>query len=281
MKQRVEGKLEGAKEQHCSGIPDMRFINREVKIAEVASSLDLKLDGSTRIHCWHPDRHKNGDRSASVGIRTSNNTVKCFGCDSKPMGPVDLVMDVLTVSPADAALWIAARFPVPLIPARKRLRDSSLRRESAGYAHGLALMIHSGLWGSLSEAARSIAPVLLELAERGLPLNQEFEIQISYAGISRYSGIRSPNSIREALIALSDIGFLKLPETPIRRSPERETAKYLVTPYSNQLWEAAQSFARQMQVEIAAEIELRARLRKERIRLLKPIGKESRRSAGT
>ena len=24
-----------------------------------------------------------------------NNSVKCFGCDSKPMGPVDFVMDIL------------------------------------------------------------------------------------------------------------------------------------------------------------------------------------------
>jgi hypothetical protein len=69
-----------------NGIPDMRFINRQIKIAEVARALDLRLDGNSKIHCWHPERHKNGDRTASVGIRSTNNTVKCFGCDSKPMG---------------------------------------------------------------------------------------------------------------------------------------------------------------------------------------------------
>ena len=85
----------------------MRYINREVRIREVAHALDFKFDGRSKIHCWHPDRHKHGDRTASVGIRTSNNTVKCFGCVSKPMGPIDLVMDVLDTAAADAALWIA------------------------------------------------------------------------------------------------------------------------------------------------------------------------------
>ena len=85
----------------------MRYINREVRIREVAHALDFKFDGRSKIHCWHPDRHKHGDRTASVGIRASNNTVKCFGCVSKPMGPIDLVMDVLDTAAADAALWIA------------------------------------------------------------------------------------------------------------------------------------------------------------------------------
>src|SRR5215475_6445176 len=104
-----------------SGIPDMRYINRQIPIVDVARALELRLDGTNKIHCWHPERHKNGDRTASVGIRTINNTVKCFGCDSRPMGPVDLVMDALQLAAAPAALWIADRFKVPTIPAGKRL----------------------------------------------------------------------------------------------------------------------------------------------------------------
>ena len=114
------------------GIPDMRFINRKLPITDVARGLDLRLDGARKIHCWHPERHQNGDRTASVGIRTTNNTVKCFGCDSKPMGPIDLVMDVHAInSPADAAIWIAERFSVPSIPARKHL-DGSVRGMRVG-----------------------------------------------------------------------------------------------------------------------------------------------------
>src|ERR1035441_3158016 len=93
-------------------IPDMRFINRKVPIVQIARKLDLRLEGASMIHCWHPERHQHGHRTASVGIRISNNSVKCFGCDSKPMGPIDLVIDVLGITAADAALWIAERFKV-------------------------------------------------------------------------------------------------------------------------------------------------------------------------
>lgn len=175
---------------------------------------------------------------------------------------------------ADAALWIAARFDVPRIPARRRLDDPNRRRYTSGYEHGLGFLIRSGLWSTLSDATHAIVPALLELADRGGPLNDEFTIQISYMGIARHSGIKSPNSIRSALVALSDIGFLKLPDTPPRRSPERATATYVITPHSNQVWESAQALAGQRQTEIAAEVELRRRLRKERVQFLKDRGKQ-------
>ena len=108
------------------GIPDMKYINRELPIADVARALDLRFDGLGKVHCWHPERHQNGDRTASVGIRVSNNTVKCFVCDSRPMGPIDLVMDVRGVGPAEAALWIAERFTVPSIPTRLPSRRTGL-----------------------------------------------------------------------------------------------------------------------------------------------------------
>jgi hypothetical protein len=259
------------RDEHAStrGIPDIRFINQDVPVAEVAAALDLRFDGRRKIHCWHPDRHKNGDRTASVGIRSTNNTVKCFGCDSKPMGPIDMVMDVLSLSTADAALWVAARFDVPTIPARKHLTDSARRRDRVGLARGLGLLIRSGLWATLSEAAQAIAPVLLELSEKQQPSDDKSTVKISYLGMARYSGVRSPNSIRKALVALSEVSFLELPESAARRSPDRQTATYSMTPDSDQLWELAQAFAKQTQMEIAAEKELRARLRKEKIRSFK------------
>lgn len=245
----------------------MRYINGQVPIAKVACALDLRLDGAGKIHCWHPDRHKNGDRTASVGIRAANNTVKCFACGSKPMGPIDFVMDALDLAAADAALWIAERFDVPEIPAGKRLTDVDRWRGQIGYELGLELLIRSGLFGTLSESARSIAPVLLAMSEK--VTDQAFSIRMSYAGISRYSGIRSPNAIHKALTELSEIGFLRLPEAGLRRGPERPASLYIVTPNSEELRELAHVFAAQRKTEVAAERELRGRLRSEKIRAWK------------
>lgn len=250
------------------GIPDMRFINRNVPVADVARALDLRLDEAGRIHCWHPDRHQNGDRTASVGIRKKNNTVKCFGCESNPKGPIDLVMDVLGLTAADGALWIAERFEVPTIAAHKRLTDPDRRRRRVGYERGVELLIRSGLWGTLSEATRSIAPVLLALSVNESPTAQEQTVRISYAGITRYSGVSSPTAIRKALLELSEIGFLRLPEAG-RRAPGKPASSYVLTPNSGELYGLAQAFAAQMKSEIAAERELRARRRKEEIRVWK------------
>ena len=138
-----------------TGIPDMRYINRQIPVAEVASALDLHFDGATKVHCWHPERHQHGDRTASVGIRASNNTVKCFGCYSTPMGPIDLVMDVKGIAaPADAALWIAGQFDVPLIPAQKRLVCPPRFRWRAGHERGSDLIVRSGVWALLYQPPR-------------------------------------------------------------------------------------------------------------------------------
>jgi hypothetical protein len=249
-----------------SDIPDMRFINRRLPIVAVARALNLLVDGAGKIHCWHPDRHQHGDRTASVGIRTSNNTVKCFGCSVGPIGPIDLVMDVLALqNAADAGLWIAERFPVPTIPARKRLTSESRLRSPVGYERGLGLLIRSGLWRILSEPAKAIAPVLMEYAEKR-KAGVVFDVQIAYRRISRFSGIQSPNAIRKGLMELSEVGFLVLPGGPVHRSPDRQSGAYVVTPNSDQLWELAQMVARQQQQEIAAEIELRKRDRNARLK---------------
>src|ERR1022692_4534979 len=99
------------------GIPDLRYINRKIPVADVARALDLRFGVNGNIHCWLPERHQHGDRTASVGIRRTNNTAKCFGCGVGPLGPVDLVMVVLGIkSPGAAAHWIAERFDVPDLP---------------------------------------------------------------------------------------------------------------------------------------------------------------------
>ncbi len=111
------------------GVPDLKFINRKVPIIDVARALDLRIGTNENIHCWRPELHQHGDRTASVGIRKTNNTVKCFGCDIGPLGPVDLVMAVRGLTnPGGAAQWIANR--------SKRAGFASRKASgSAGTAH--------------------------------------------------------------------------------------------------------------------------------------------------
>jgi hypothetical protein len=36
----------------------MKYINRELPIADVARAPDIRFDGLGKVHCWHPERHR-------------------------------------------------------------------------------------------------------------------------------------------------------------------------------------------------------------------------------
>jgi hypothetical protein len=81
---------EGQTVAHAAeGIPDLRWINRHLSIGDVARELKLQH--------W--------DRTPSVAICRKNNTIHCFGCGTKPMSVVDLVMDKRGITIAEAGRW--------------------------------------------------------------------------------------------------------------------------------------------------------------------------------
>src|ERR1041385_3702273 len=107
-------------------IPDLKRVNRNLPIADVARRLGLRFGHRGMIHCWHPDRHQHGDRTPSVGIRATTNKAKCFGCSNNPppMSVVDLVMDVWGMDVRAAATWLEDNFEVPRIGKGKHLKSS-------------------------------------------------------------------------------------------------------------------------------------------------------------
>jgi hypothetical protein len=58
-------------------------------------------------HCPRPDRHSNGDANASM--RTVKGLVRCYRCDGERVDALRLAMDVLGLSPDDAAEWLLER----------------------------------------------------------------------------------------------------------------------------------------------------------------------------
>ncbi|HEY1754188.1 MAG TPA: hypothetical protein VGG72_02245 [Bryobacteraceae bacterium] len=248
------------------GVPDIRFINRNIPIADVARELGLRFGANGNIHCWQPESHQHGDRTASVGIRRANNTVKCFGCDIGPLGPIDMVMAVRGFNnPGQAARWIAERFVVPELPPGRHLVEPRRRIFQFGFESSIALLVHSGLWAELSPTSRSIVPVFLELGDP-VPGTQNLSIQISYRALARYAGVTSHNAIFAALRELQGIHWLchlpSHPEPGVR--PMRATGTYLVTPKSDELLELAHSNTAQMRSEIDIERKLRAEAKQQR-----------------
>ena len=253
-------------------VPDLRYINKQIAVADIARVLDLRFGANGLIHCWHPDRHQHGDRTASVGIRKTNNTVKCFGCGQGPFGPTDLVMNVLGLAnPADAACWIAKHFDVPYLPPGKHLVQPPRHNFQYGLEGDIGLLVFSGIWAKLSPPARALVPVLLNLADHDIE-TKSLLARVSYRALSRYSGIVSPNAIKKALEELKQIGWLSAVASPrtADSAPMRETSVYLITPRSDDVVELANAqFAQQRrEVEIERNIRANTKARRRRAVLL-------------
>jgi hypothetical protein len=190
------------------------------------------------------------------------------------MGPLDLAVDALGISPKDAALWIAERFDVPQIAPRKHIKEPRRLIHMAGFETALGLLIRSGVWSTgLSPVAQRLAAVLLELGNfRATAASEERDkiksLDLSYRAMARYAGssagAMSPSAIAKGLSELEAIGWLQRQE-PASTGPTRKVACYRLTPFSEQVCELANGTAAELRNDIAIEKELRRTQRQKRI----------------
>jgi hypothetical protein len=256
-------KASGSRHGEC-GIPDLRWINRSLSIADVAKALELQFDQGGMLRCWHPEKHQNGDATPSVGIRKATNRVKCFGCGSGTMSVVDLVCDVQGIDVAKAARWLEGHFDVPRIAKRRHLEAAKpLRWCDVGHEQPIELLVKSGIWAVLCPPAQRVAPVLFCLATRGE--RDTFNVKISDRALMRYSGVKSFSSLGKAKRQLEEIEWLECLADEFKAGEVlRSVSTYGLTPYSDGLMELANEMAAQNRQEVAAEREMRRQQRRAR-----------------
>ncbi|HEY8482402.1 MAG TPA: hypothetical protein VIL71_21460 [Spirillospora sp.] len=78
---------------------------RAVDIRTVLRRLGSSSDDGNLWHCPRPRNHSNGDVNPSMKVYGDNRT-RCHRCDSEKVGPVRLVIDVLGITPDEAASFI-------------------------------------------------------------------------------------------------------------------------------------------------------------------------------
>lgn len=76
-----------------------------VPMETVLAALGVAQSETGRWHCPRPDRHRNGDRTASAKL-TTKGRFQCMRCDAEPVDPLRLVADCLGVGPDEAATWL-------------------------------------------------------------------------------------------------------------------------------------------------------------------------------
>lgn len=227
------------------------MVAEQVPIAELAQILSLKRKGKY-LHCWHPEKHSDGDRTPSVGIDVRRNKVHCFACHFD-YSPIDLVMDVKQMTAREAAQWLASIWtgagqveqqyevrerlkrvgPWPSLERKlthewSKLKPKEIKKREKGYVERI---IGSPLWSELTPAAAKVMLTLLTLTDpKTLTATISTRELANLVGIRRSAVIRATRAIEKLGMYASDTSYDKL-------SQKNKTKTYRLT-WHSQAWQA-------------------------------------------
>jgi hypothetical protein len=242
------------------GLPDFKFINA-LPIVDVARKIELEVrDG--KIVCWRSSRHR--FRTSPFLRVLPSNKVVCDACDTGPISVLEMVQFFGGFTLRDAGECVASYYPdLPRKPKGSHLKNPSGEPVPPGCRNPWALLIPTGVWAELSETAKALIPMFLLFAEwdNGGDIGT---LTTSHGAIKRYTGIKSPNAIVDAMAELEAIGWLL--RCPTRRggSPVKAVMIYIITPLSQGVIDNANKRASYLAVAIPREKAERRLKRKER-----------------
>lgn len=249
-------------------LPHFGSIN-QIPIADVAAKVGLEIEVSgkqVKIVCPRWSKHDSG-KSKYLTVLLTRNRVVCDGCDTYPLSVLDMVQEFCGFNtPLEAAECIAAYFPeLPRKAKASFLHNPAGEQVPEGCRDPWILLVKSGIWAQLTVPSQRLSPVLLALSTEDE--ERVRRVRLSNRAMFQYSGMGSFNSLSESLTELAAIGFLERPLVARRKnSPERETAAYIVTPFSSRLWEFAKRESQRIGEKIFNEKQIRSKQRQMRER---------------
>jgi hypothetical protein len=219
------------------------------------------------VHCWRPENHEHGDRTASVGLQKSRNIARCFVCDPRSLSTIDFVMSVLGLDFQAALQGITSRYEVPAMPKGAHIHHKERWPEQSRVgASGSALegLIRSGIWASLTPSQRSLIPVLEMFADT------DRKITISYRGMMRFAGLGSQSTVATALKRFRTLRFLRV-EARGNSDGLRACNTYQLCFDDADFIQLANACHRTQNLQITQEREFRKRERRKRAAQLLPV----------
>jgi hypothetical protein len=210
--------------RYSTAMPDMKYINHEIPILEVARELGLEVRGR-KATC--PECKK---RRLTFSVKF--NRWRCWNCDpaGKRKTVIDLVMFFLNLDAFNAAAWIRKRWNVV----------GQVQVERSENQHGLTKHVYRRVrpipiperdkpslqaivtspgWREMSLSARVVAMTLLALAR----MDANNSVTISRKELSYLSGITDPNTLAKANRELQAIGLFEIDRGFKTKFAERPT----------------------------------------------------------
>jgi len=192
-------------------MPDMKYINHEIPILEVARELGLAV-GGRKIIC--PEC---GKKRLTFSVKL--NCWRCWNCDpaGKRKTVIDLVMFFLNVDAYNAAQWISKRWNVV---GQVQVERSENQRGLTKHVYrrvrpipvperdkpSLQAIVTSPGWREMSLSARVVAMTLLALAQ----MDDNNSVTISRKELSDLTGISDPNTLAKANREVQAIGLFEI-----------------------------------------------------------------------
>lgn len=240
----------GNEYEHSTKLPSMKWLREQVPILDLVQLLALKRRGKY-VHCWHPGKHKHGDRTPSVSIDVRRNKVHCFACGFDH-STIDLVMDVKQLDASEAAQWLASvwtgaghvmqkyevRERMKRLPGKRdqimpthewsKLKPKEIKKREKGYVEQL---VGSHSWRKLAPATTKIMLTLLSLTDpKGLTITISTRDLANLIGMRRSRVISALHMIEQLGMYASDTAYDKV-------NRKNKTKTYRLTWYS-QAWQA-------------------------------------------
>jgi hypothetical protein len=192
-------------------MPDMKYVNREILILDVARGLGLAV-GGRKITC--PECKKK-----RLTLSVKYNRWGCWNCDPAGKGKtvIDLVMFILNVDAFNAAAWIrerwhvAGHFQVERSENKNGLTKHVYRRVRQipvpeRDKPNLQAIVTSPGWREMSLSARVVAMTLLALAR----MDANNSVTINREELSYLTGITDPDTLAKANRELQAIGLFAI-----------------------------------------------------------------------
>jgi hypothetical protein len=210
--------------RYSTAMPDMKYINREVPILEVARELGLEVRGrkATCPEC----------KKKRLTFSVKHNRWRCWNCDpaGKRKTAIDLVMFILNVDAFNAAAWISERWHVA---GQVQIERSENRRGLTKHAYrrvrnipvpeqdkpNLQAIVTSPGWREMALSARVVAMTLLALAR----MDEKNSVTISRKELSDLVGITDPSTLARANREVKAIGLFDIDRGYKTKYTERPT----------------------------------------------------------
>jgi ribosomal protein L37AE/L43A len=205
-------------------MPDMKYVNREIPILEVARELGLAVR-SRKTTC--PECKKK-----LLTFSVKFNRWRCWHCDpaGKQKTVIDLVMFILNVDAFNAAAWISKCWNV-VRQVQVERSENQRGLEKHVYSRkrqipvperdkpNLQAMVTSPGWREMALSARVVAMTLLALAR----MDEKNSVTINRKGLSYLTGITDPNTLAKANRELQAIGLFEVDRGYRTKYAERPT----------------------------------------------------------